>query len=108
LGTGGASQSVGSLLSMEGASATVLEVRVPYAMQAQDELLGRVPEKYVCCETARDLARLAYVRAVHLTRTGSPVVGLGVECSLVSGRPKRGLHQCFVVAYSSEQVTQLA
>eukprot|EP00854_Cymbomonas_tetramitiformis_P011577 gene11577-13678_t len=102
--SGGASQGAGKILSVPGASNTVLEVVVPYARQSMIDLLGSEPEQYVSEKTAHDLARAAYLRAVQLSEPGQDVVGVAVTCALASEPPKRGSHRCFAAAYSSRDV----
>ena len=59
-------QGVSWLLSVPGASGTVLEAVVPYSRPALADFLGREPVKSVSEDTARDLALHAYRRAVRL------------------------------------------
>lgn len=58
-------QGVSWLLSVPGASGTVLEAVVPYSRRALADFLGREPVKFVSEDTARDLALHAYRRAVR-------------------------------------------
>ena len=49
------------LLTVPGASNTILEGRVPYGGgKSMAELLGREPQKFASVQTAVDLARAAY------------------------------------------------
>jgi len=65
------SQGLSWLLSVPGASGTVLEAVVPYSRASLTDFLGREPAKYVSADTARDLALQAYRRAVR-THTRTP------------------------------------
>uniref|UniRef100_A0A2N9F4G3 Cytidyltransferase-like domain-containing protein n=1 Tax=Fagus sylvatica TaxID=28930 RepID=A0A2N9F4G3_FAGSY len=76
--SGGASQVIGWLLSVPGASNTVLETVIP--------------SKFCSEDTAEDMALLAYNRALKLSSPGSPVLGVGFTGSLASARPKIGDH----------------
>jgi hypothetical protein len=49
-------------------------------------LLLQEPSQYCSSETALQLAVAAYKRAAALTPFGTPVLGLGASCSLVTVR----------------------
>lgn len=111
--TGGGSRAIADLLTVPGASATVLEAVVPYSLPALEDWLGGKVD-HACSErTARAMAMAAYARARQLS-TADPrtLIGVGVTASLVSTRPKRGPHRIHVawqmaaatVAYSIELV----
>ena len=92
--TGGGGGLLGELLSVAGASNTVLEARVPYAATALSELLGATPEQACSAPTARAMAMAAYQRA--LTLDDSPradLFGFGLTASLATTRIKRGAHR---------------
>jgi hypothetical protein len=92
--TGGGGELLGQLLSVAGASNTVLEARVPYAATALSELLGATPEQACSAQTARAMAMAAYQRA--LTLDDSPradLFGFGLTASLATTRIKRGAHR---------------
>ncbi|KAL8112193.1 hypothetical protein AgCh_019764 [Apium graveolens] len=91
--SGGASQAVGWLMSVPGASNTVLEVTVPYSRMSMIQLLGMVPRQFSSRETAEQMALLAYNRALKLSKPGCPVLGVGFTGSLASTRPKLGDHR---------------
>ncbi|KAK1374612.1 Nucleotidylyl transferase superfamily protein [Heracleum sosnowskyi] len=91
--SGGASQAVGWLMSVPGASNTVLEVTVPYSRMSMIQLLGKVPRQFSSRETAEQMALLAYNRALKLSKPGCPVLGVGFTGSLASTRPKLGDHR---------------
>ena len=90
--SGGASQALGHLMSVPGASNTVLESVVPYSRMSMIQLLGRIPTHFASQQTAEEMALLAYNRALKLSNPGSPVLGVGFTGSLASTRPKRGDH----------------
>ncbi|KAL4611825.1 hypothetical protein ACB092_08G153800 [Castanea dentata] len=91
--SGGASQIIGWLLSVPGASNTVLETVVPYSRMSMIQLLSKIPSKFCSQDTAEDMALLAYNRALKLSTPGSPVLGVGFTGSLASSRPKLGDHR---------------
>ncbi|KAB1205606.1 hypothetical protein CJ030_MR7G017778 [Morella rubra] len=91
--SGGASQVVGWLLSVPGASNTVLETVIPYSRMSMIQLLGKIPAQFCSQQTAQELAFSAYNRALKLSRPGSPVLGVGFTGSLATSGPKRGDHR---------------
>jgi nicotinamide mononucleotide (NMN) deamidase PncC len=103
--TGGGALAIGDLLTVPGASNTVLEVCVPYAEAALAELLGGPPEQAVSEATAAALALVCQRRAVLVAHdgaggaeAGSRARRVGVACSATraSVRPKRGPHRAHV------------
>ena len=99
--TGGGAQALAWLLGVPNASATILEMTVPYADAALAEHLGRTPSPVVSEEVAMEMAQLAFERASHLS--GDPsATGVGATATIRTGRKKRGEHRCFVALCSSE------
>lgn len=94
--SGGGSQALAWLLSVPGASRTVLEMTLPYSHAAFARYLGWLPEQAVSRETAVALADVAYRRSRILAEEGTPSVGLACTAALVTDRPKRGAHRCQV------------
>ncbi len=90
--TGGGSLLIAELLTAPGASATVLEVRVPYAAAALAELLGRAPEQACSGATARAMAMAAFQRARALSGgSGLPAASSGrAGASRPGGRSHMG------------------
>jgi nicotinic acid mononucleotide adenylyltransferase len=73
--TGGGSLIIADLLTVPGASKTVIDVAVPYSNESLARYLGRVPEQYCSEHTARTMATVAFQHARHiqyaqLLRTG--------------------------------------
>ncbi|CAN0383707.1 unnamed protein product, partial [Hapterophycus canaliculatus] len=111
-------QAISWLLGVSGASACLLEATVPYALKACEEKMAAGPPAPGYCSrevssAAEGLARDAYARAVSLSVAGSPelgphvlperrVIGVGCAAAVVSSRPRRGLHHCFVCAQTEE------
>ncbi|CAI9259263.1 unnamed protein product [Lactuca saligna] len=102
--SGGASQVLGWLAAVPGASNTVLEVIVPYSRMSMIQLLGKVPVQFTSKETAEDMALVAYNRALKLSKPGSPVVGVGFTGSLVTTRPKLGDHRFYLSTRTSNRL----
>ncbi|XP_020081149.1 uncharacterized protein LOC109704778 isoform X1 [Ananas comosus] len=90
---GGASQALGWLMSVPGASNTILEVAVPYSKISMAQFLSKIPTQFTSQQTAEEMALVAYNRALKLSRPGLPVLGVGFTGSLASTHPKRGDHR---------------
>ncbi|CAL5419233.1 unnamed protein product [Camellia sinensis] len=91
--SGGASQALAWLMSVPGASNTVLESVIPYSRMSMIQLLGKVPTQFASRQTAEEMALLAYNRALKLSKPGSPVLGVGFTGSLATTHPKLGDHR---------------
>lgn len=87
--TGGGSGLLSALLSVPGASATVLEAHVPYAGAALRDFLGAEPSQACSVETTRALALRCLLRARQLGGD----FGFAITASLATNRPKRGEHR---------------
>ena len=66
--TGGGALLLADLLTVSGASATVLEARVPYAAAALADFIGATPERACSVETACDIAMAGWTRALAIGR----------------------------------------
>lgn len=108
--TGGASQTLSWLLSMPGASQTILEATVPYSMSSFGQLVGHrrgmSESSFVSTSAARELAFAAYRRAVELAPLGAPVMGVAATCALASSHPKKGDHRAFVTVHADSFVSE--
>ncbi|BAB02685.1 unnamed protein product [Arabidopsis thaliana] len=102
--SGGASQSLGWLMSVPGASNTLLEAVVPYSMISMVQLLGRVPNQHCSQSMANEMALLAYNRALKLSKPGCAVLGVGFTGTLATSRPKRGDHRFFLSIRASNRI----
>lgn len=100
--TGGGSALLSRLLTVPGASSTVLEASVPYASQALTDYLGTEPAQWCSAETARRLAMRAFTRARALDGD----FGFAVTASLATNRPKRGEHRAYL-AYQDARATRV-
>lgn len=96
---GAGSQAINAILSVAGASGTVLDIQVPYASSAVVDYLGEEPSQYVSVDAALSLARAAYFRAVELRERSTPVYGVACTATIATNRPKRGDHRCHVCVY---------
>ena len=104
--TGGGSRAVADLLTVPGASRTVLEAWAPYGERSLTEFLGVPPRQAVSVETASAMARKACERAVRLRpRADAPVLGVACTAALATDRPRRGDHRAHVAVCAGETVT---
>ncbi|KAI0491629.1 hypothetical protein KFK09_025889 [Dendrobium nobile] len=101
---GGASQALGWLMSVPGASNTILEVLIPYSKTSMIQLLGKIPLQYSSQETVEEMAILAYNRALKLSRPGLTVVGVGFTGTLASARTKFGDHRFYLSTRTCERL----
>ena len=88
--TGGGASLISDLLSIPGASRTVLDAQIPYSCSALSELLG-TPLKSACSDvTARAMAIVAFERAVKLGTDRNHAFGFGLTAAMATGRVRRG------------------
>ena len=115
--TGGGSPAISQLLSVPGASETVLEAIVPYATVSLNDWLGREPEQACSRKTALEMATTALQRAQQLVdaetdccvasddqdrrRETPDLLGLGCTASIRSRDLKRGEHRCFIATQTT-------
>ena len=97
--SGAGTQAVAWLLGVAGASRTILEALVPYSRESMNSFLGFEPEQSASAQTAKDMARAAYLKAKSQVDEGSPPVGLACAATIATDRPKRGEHRAFVSAW---------
>lgn len=107
--TGGGMHTSTWLLSVPGASRTVLDVRIPYSQDSMEEVLP--PEIHdtntgsASVPTAIALAKAAYRKAVGWSAFGTPVMGVGVTCGLATDRHRRGDDKIFISVYGPRAYT---
>ncbi len=102
---GAGTQAISWLFGVAGASRTVLELLVPYSPSSFVEFVGHEPEQFVAAQAARDMARSAYRRALHLREGSTPVVGVACTATIATDRPKRGEHRCHVALWNEAGVS---
>jgi hypothetical protein len=95
---GAGTDALRDLLSVAGASRTLLEALVPYSEASFDDFLGQKPRQYVADETARLLAGRAYTRARWLADEG-PLLGLACTATIATDRLKRGEHRAHIAIW---------
>ena len=101
---GAGSSALAWLLSVPGASRTLLEARVPYGRGAMMDLLGSEPEQYVSPTTARDLARAAYRRGLLLREDDSSIVGIACTAAIATDRARRGDDRACIAAWDADRL----
>lgn len=101
---GGGAQAISWLLTVPGASQTVLEILVPYSERALADFLGEQPRRVASVETAEAMSRQAYRRTVELADTDGLFVGIGCTASLATDRVKRGAHRVHVARCTADSV----
>jgi len=107
-GRGCAQDLIKTLLGVAGASSTVLEAVVPYAVEAQTDYLGYATHASVHPATARDFAETALERATSMCTAAATAaaadgnehelvpIGLAVTASLATNRARRGANRALV------------
>jgi len=99
--SGGGSTAASQLLTVPGASRTILEVTIPYGTDSFAGYLGRIPQSFCSVTAARALAARSLERARWLA-PGASVIGAGCTASLRSERPKLGDHR-FHFAFQTDR-----
>lgn len=88
-----------ALLGVAGASSTVIEAIVPYAVAAQKQYLGYAPHGSVHASTVHDFAVTALERAERASDEGTgPALGLAVSAALATNRERRGTNRALIAA----------
>lgn len=92
--TGGGTEAIGEILRHGSGSATILEAYVPYSPHSLEKFIGKKPTKYASAETAREMAMVAYQRALKLNKENNGakaknIIGIGVTCKLAKGSEER-------------------
>ena len=103
--SGAGSQAVAWLLGVAGASGTLLEALMPYGRLSMIDFLGFEPGQFVSENTARNMARAAFRRAVELLEGDFPVVGLACTATIATDRAKRGEHRSYVATWDDAGCT---
>ena len=66
--SGGGTVVLADLLTVPGGSQTLIEAAVPYSHESISNYIGRVPERFCCSRTARNLAMTAFYHARKILR----------------------------------------
>ncbi len=106
---GGGALLLADLLTVPGASATVLDAQVPYSAAALAQFIGAAPEQSCSIAAACDIAMAGFLRAQVLTTGGdhaseaSHCFGFGCTASLATTSPKRGEHRAHMALQTTRQ-----
>ena len=103
---GAGTEALSNLLSVAGATRTLLEALIPYSTASFDEFLGKAPAKYVTERTARLLAGRAFTRARWLDAAAHPVIGLACTATIITDRPKRGEHRAYIATWQPDRLVE--
>ncbi|MDO4574056.1 MAG: hypothetical protein Q4D98_02455 [Planctomycetia bacterium] len=106
--SGGGSGLLERLLCVPGASRTVLEAEIPYSPASMRKFLGRMPERFCSEPTARQMAAMAWRRAVEDAKTPKQVFGFSLTCVLATERPHRGEHRAYLAWQTLEETRSYA
>jgi nicotinic acid mononucleotide adenylyltransferase len=90
--TGGGTEVIGELLKRGSGSSTLIEAYVPYSSKAFIDFFGKEPEKFASAKTAREMAMIAYQRALKICKedeTAENIIGIGVTCKLAKEGKER-------------------
>ena len=101
--TGGGVQAVSWLLSIPGASQTILEANIPYAEDALSAFAPGIRGPAVSVDRACDLADRAFDRSISRSRGQGPIVGAGCTAALATERKRHGEEQAYICVLSSYQ-----
>lgn len=100
--TGGGMSAASALFSVAGASASVLEVSMPYHAASLRQYLAARQDQGCTTHTARAMAMAAYLRA-NTMQTQGPLFGLGCTAAIATNRQRRGTDRCHIAVQSATQ-----
>ncbi len=108
--TGGGSRLLSDLLTLPGASATVLEARVPYSAVALADLIGHI-ESSTQPEVAGALGMLAHARSRQLAPCSDAdkrcLFGFGLTAALETNRVRRGVNRAHICVQTHTETRRL-
>jgi hypothetical protein len=103
--TGGGSRVASDLLTVPGASGTLLDVAIPYSAASLTEYLGQAPDQFCSRETSLRMATVAWQKALRFSEAtenaSTHCMGVACTASLASSRPKRGEHRIWIATESA-------
>jgi hypothetical protein len=92
---GAGSQALWWLHGVAGSSRTIVEAIDCYSPASMQSHIGYMPARFVSQQTAIDMAKSAYIRAIDLGYTNQPI-GLSCTATIATDRIKKGEHGCWV------------
>ncbi|MGA1762653.1 MAG: cytidylyltransferase [Gammaproteobacteria bacterium] len=108
--SGGGSIAISDLLSVPGASNTVLETYTPYARESLAYYLLRQPDQYCSLDTTLSMAAKAFSAAKKIDPKSSKnkLLGIGVTASLKTNQPKKGNHRFYIAIQTQDYSKTIA
>jgi nicotinic acid mononucleotide adenylyltransferase/nicotinamide mononucleotide (NMN) deamidase PncC len=104
--TGGGTGAISELLKYGGGSKTLIEALVPYSMESWNYLLGKKPDSYCSEHAARQLASVAYHRALKVS-PGQKRFGLGIAAALAKDNEREGRKHHIHIAWQTDDYTNV-
>ncbi|NQV25634.1 MAG: CinA family protein [Rhodopirellula sp.] len=103
--TGGGSRIASDLLTVPGASSTILDIAIPYSNAALTSYLQQQPDQFCSRKAALSMSTVAWQRAMRFSASAQndAAFRIGISCtaSLASSRPKRGDHRIWIATESA-------
>ncbi len=99
--TGGGSRVASDLLTVPGASSTLLDVAIPYSAASLTDYLGQAPDQYCSRKTSLQMATVAWQKALRFSDASAHCLGVACTASLASSKPKRGEHRIWIATESA-------
>ena len=110
--SGGGTNLASSLLSVPGASNSILEVFVPYSRESIQIFLNKIPDHYCSLETTLNMASMSFKKTQELTKENHDkdvkIFGIGITASLKTIDKKKGGHRFYIVSHNAEQTTLIS
>ena len=94
--SGVGSQSINWLLSVPGASKTLIEATIPYSNESLNRYIGEVPKQYVSKATALSMAKAAYMQGIQYGCNEMDIIGVSCTGAISTNRKRRGHNQAFI------------
>ena len=101
--TGGGMQAVSWLLSVPGASQTIVEANIPYAEGALSAFAPGIRGSAVSVERACDLADRAFDMSMSRSSGRGPIVGASCTAALTTNRERSGEEEAYICVRDSHQ-----
>jgi nicotinic acid mononucleotide adenylyltransferase/nicotinamide mononucleotide (NMN) deamidase PncC len=105
--TGGGVSALSELLSVPGASNTLLAAYVPYHSEELSRFIGGQPDQSCSRKTARSLAMAAFQRATKIDQEQT-LYGLGCTAALATNRDRRGDDRCHIAIQSKTFTSEIS
>jgi nicotinamide mononucleotide (NMN) deamidase PncC len=94
--SGVGSQSINWLLSVPGASKTLLEATIPYSNESLNRYIGKIPGQYVSKTTVLSMAKAAYIRGTQYGDNEMDIIGVSCTGAISTNRKRKGDNQAFI------------